>query len=336
LGYDFAMKFTTIRAFQKHVEGAEKSGFATLYLIIAPEGGEGKLSQEILVQALMRKEGIAPLGVTACDAKVVLDEVHNGNMFSPKRILVVNGAESIDKDGETLLLKPLPPGLFVILMSREKGGAFFKKVEKEGIVVELGGEKSWEKERSAQDWIAHRFQQEKKSIDPAAIHLLAKESGGEIALLEEEINKLITYAANKTKVSREDVAAVSISRPAVNVFQLSEALFKRDVPTAISLFRTLLDEETSYFAILKQLRSQVKVDLEIASILRAGGNVQEITTAFPYIKGFILEKHLETVRTWGFDGLKRALVYLDDFEIRAKEGSPDYTLLSDLLILKLT
>jgi DNA polymerase-3 subunit delta len=284
----------------------------------------------------MRKEGIPSLGVATCDAKAVLDEVHNGNMFSAKRILVVNGADAMGKEGEALLVKPLPPGLFVILMSREKGGAFFKKVEKEGIVVELGGEKSWEKERSAQDWIVHRFQQEKKSIDPAAVHLLAKEAGGEIALLEEEINKIITYAANKTKVTRDDVAAVSISRPAINVFQLSEALFKRDVPNAIALFRALLDEDNSYFAILKQLRNQVKVDLEIASILRAGGNVQDITAAFPYIKGFILEKHLETVRTWGFDGLKRALVYLDDFEIRAKDGSPDYTLLSDLLILKLT
>ena len=69
--------------------------------------------------------------------------------------------------------------------------------------------------------------------------------------------------------------------------------------------------------------------------MKMGGGPAEIAKAYPYIKGFILEKHLETVRTWGFEGLKRALVLVDDYEIRAKDGSSDYELLSDLFTLKL-
>lgn len=232
-------------------------------------------------------------------------------------------------------MNPLPPGVFLILTAKEKGAAFFKKVEKVGIIVELGGEKSWEKERSGQDYIVQRFREAGREIDSVAAHFLAKESGGEIALLEQEVEKLLLYTEGKRRASAADAASVSVGRPAITTFQLAEALFKRDIPQAVKFFRALLEEGVAYFAILKQLRGQVRVDLEIASILRLGGNVQEITKSYPYIKGFILEKHLETVRTWGFDGLKRALVTLDDFEIRAKDGSAEITLLADLLIFKL-
>lgn len=332
------MKFTTLRAFQKHIEGAERSGFSRLYLISSSEGGEGRMALDCLVEGIRRKEGVDPLGIrTLLNASVgsLSQEIDTVNFFSPKRILIATGAETLSKQEEALVLKPLPPGLFLILLAEGKSTAFFKKVEKEGIVVELGSEKSWEKERNAQEWIMQRFREEKREIESAAIPLLAKEAGGEMALLEQEIIKLITYTEGKKVITRNDVVAVSISRPALSVFLLSEALFKKQIPTAIKLFRDLLEEGNAYFAILKQLRGQVLIDLEIASILRAGGNVAEITQSYPYIKGFILEKHLETVRTWGFDGLKRALIYLDDFEIRAKEGSANYPLLADLFVIKL-
>lgn len=332
------MKLTSLRAFLKHVEGAEKAGFSQLYLITSPEGGEGRLALEGIVQSIQRKEGIEALGVRSlrgAETSLLDQEINTTNLFSPKRIIVVSGAEDLVKAAEERLLKPLPKGVYVILQGKNGSNAFYKKIEKIGIVGELGAEKSWEKEKNAQEWISLKMAQEKKKIEPLAVQMLAKESGGEIALLEQEIEKLILYTVGKDSVTRQDVMTLCISRPVVTVFHLSEALFKRDVPTTVRVFRALLEEGVSYFAILKQLRGQILTDLEIASVLRSGGNVGDITKSFPYIKGFILEKHLETVRQWGFDGLKRALVTVDDYEIRGKDGTSDYELLSDLLTLKL-
>lgn len=330
------MKFTSLRAFIKHVEGAEKAGFSPLYLILSPEGGEGRMAIEAVVEALARKEKIEAMGIRSlgADSSLLEEEINTLNLFSPKRIVTLGGAGDLPKALEERLLKPLPPGVFVILHGKG-ASAFYKKVEKVGIVAELGAEKSWEKEKNAQEWVIQRFAEEKKKIEPLAAQLLAKDSGGEIALLEQEIEKLMLYTYGKEMVTRQDVTKLCISRPVITVFNLAESLFKRDIPSAVRQFRMLLDEGHAYFAILKQLRSQILTDLEIASILKNGGNVGDVTKAFPYIKGFILEKHLETIRIWGFSGLKRALVMVDDYEIRGKDGTSDYELLGDLFILKL-
>lgn len=333
------MKFSSIRAFIKHLEGSQTTGFASLYLVISPNGSENKLALDRLVDKIAKKEGIGPLGIRSMfepDHQELSQEIHTGSFFATKKIILVGGVENLAKEAEKLLLEETPPGVFVILHGLSGANPLYKKVEKKGIVVELGAEKSWEKEKNGQEWILQRVTEEKKRIDIVAAQLLAKESGGEIALIDQEIEKLVAYTFGRDTISKQDVLAVSISRPSVTVFQLAEALFKRDTNGAIRYFRALLEEGMSYFAILKQLRGQVLTDLEIASILKNGGKQGDITATFPYMKGFILEKHLETVRTWGFEGLKRALVLVDDFELRAKEGSADYELLADLLTLKLS
>lgn len=333
-----SMKFSSIRAFIKHLEGSETTGFASLYLVISPAGSENKLAIDRLVEKITKKEEIAPLGIRSMlepDYKELSQEINTGSFFAAKKILLVGGVENLSKEVEEFLLQPAPPGTFVILHGLSGANPFYKKVEKKGIVVELGAEKSWEKEKNGQEWILQRVAEEKKRIDIAAAELLAKESGGDIALLEHEIEKLVTYTLGRSVISKQDVLAISISRPSLSVFQLAEALFKRDMNGAIHYFHALLEEGVSYFAILKQLRGQILTDLEVASILKNGGKNGDVTATFPYMKGFILEKHLETVRTWGFEGLKRALVLVDDFELRAKEGSADYELLADLFTLKL-
>ena len=333
------MKFSSMRAFIKHLEGSQTTGFASLYLVISPDGSENRVALDRLVEKIGKKEGIGPLGVRSFIEPTyneLSQEINTGSFFSAKKMILVGGVQDLSKEVEELLLKQAPPGTFILLHGLSGANPFFKKVEKGGIVVELGAEKSWEKEKNAQEWVMQRFYEEKKRIDPLAAQLLAKESGGEIGFLEQEIEKLIAYTLGRDTISRQDVLAISISRPAITVFQLAESLFKRDTAGAIRYFRALLDDGTSYFAILKQLRGQILTDLEIASILKTGGKNADVTTTFPYMKGFILEKHLETVRTWGFEGLKRALVLVDDFELRAKEGSADYELLADLLTLKLS
>jgi DNA polymerase-3 subunit delta len=132
------------------------------------------------------------------------------------------------------------------------------------------------------------------------------------------------------------VKAVAIKNRAESTFSLSDALFKRDVPEAIRLFRSLLESGNSFFALVKQLRTQVQNQLSIACILKNGGGPQEVAAHFPYMKGFILDKNIETARAFGFDRFKRALLLIDDFELDAKNGTTDYELLADLLTLKIT
>ena len=276
----------------KHVEGAESAGFASLYLVISPEGAENRVALDRLVAKLARREGIEPLGIRTLNrvtARELDQEINTGTLFSQKKIVILGEAHDLEKGVEELILRGTPANTFIILLGLSGANPFYKKLEKQGIVVELGAEKSWEKEKNAHEWVLQRFNEEKKRIEPAAAQLLAKECGGEVGLLEQEIEKLIVYTYGREKVSTQDVLAVAVSRPSITVFQLAESLFKRDTAGAVRHFHALLDEGISFFAILKQLRGQILTDLEVASILRMGGNGQHVTETFPYMKGFILK-----------------------------------------------
>jgi DNA polymerase-3 subunit delta len=331
------MKLSSMRAFLKHLEGGETAGFCPLYLILSPGGGENRVALERLVKRISERERIPPLGITTFETPSVgrLDEeLATLSFFSPKRVIIVRGAGELSLEVQERVLKG-EKGCYLILSGLSGTSSFYKKVEKVGMVVELGAQKSWEKEKSGEEWVLQRALEERKSIEPAAAKLLAKDCKGDISLIDQEFEKLINYTYGRQKITREDVVAISIHEPAVTVFQLLEALFKKDVLSAVGQFRALFDEGISYFAILKQLRGQILIDLEIASIVKTGGHPSEITASYPYIKGFILEKRLAAALSYGFEGLKRALLLIDDFELRAKQGSVDDELLADLFTVRM-
>ena len=130
------MKFNSMRAFQKHLEGAEKAGFAPLYLIVSAEGGQNRVAIDRLVEAIRRREGIDPMGVSSLDGpdrRTLDQEINTLSFFSAKRLVVIGGAESLDKGAEEILLRKMPPGLFVILHGKLSASPFFKKIEKRGL-----------------------------------------------------------------------------------------------------------------------------------------------------------------------------------------------------------
>lgn len=326
------MKLTSIKAFEKHIEGAEKTRFSSLYLIVSEEGRENRTAIDMLTERISKKEKIGALGIKRVSEGELAQEIDTPSFFSDKQILI-GEVDRLNAEDEAAALKGSDL-VFIILSGASSAKAFYRKVEKEGVVLDLAAEKSWQKEKGAEEWVHLYLAKANKKIERDAAIRLVKETRGDTELLKQELEKLLLYIDAKNLITLREVLLVVSRGAESNTYELGDALFKKERALAIKQMRNLLDQGVAYFAILKSIRSQIETDLKAASILRNGGSKEAITALIPFLKGYILDKHLENIRLMGFERLKKALIHVDDYELKGKDGSPDYELLSDLFVAR--
>ena len=126
------------------------------------------------------------------------------------------------------------------------------------------------------------------------------------------------------------------SNPSETIWQLGEALFRRDPGAALRISKGLLSEGSPFLGLLRQIRSQFQTEYQISCILADGGTSSDVAQNYPYMKGVILEKHLHTARSYGKEKFKKALLAIDETELSAKSSGADEDLLNERLIYQLT
>lgn len=340
------MKFTQLRAFEKHIAGAAPNHLSSLYLVLGKESFQRKIAVDKLLEAL--KDAAPPGGFAVeffeaerLDSKELMQELNALALFAAKRAIVLDEAEKLDKESmaalESYFEKPNRAICLVLSASSlHHGTNFYKKAEKIGIVLEFAEEKSWEKERSIPEWIAATVAAEGKSIDANCCRQLVKLLGTQQELIHSELQKLFCYVGARSQITLADISAIVSAVPVETCFQLGEAIFRRDGAAALRICKGLLLDETPFFVLLRQLRSQFQTGYQISAILAEGGGSNEITHQFPYMKGAILERHVGLAQGYGKHNYKAGLLKIDETELQAKNSGLETHLLAELLIVKLT
>jgi DNA polymerase-3 subunit delta len=95
-------------------------------------------------------------------------------------------------------------------------------------------------------------------------------------------------------------------------------------------------EGQPFLPLLRQIRNQFLTEYQVCALLEQGQTSAEIFQEFPYMKGQILEKHIQNARDYGMGAFRKGLLAIDAAEIQAKNSGVDEQLLAELLIVKLT
>lgn len=340
------MKFNNFKAFEKHLEGSAPLHYSPLYLIISKDPFMGKTAVETTVKALVGTANHSKLGVKNFNEgrqsiEAILEELNTFTLFSEKRVICVNLAEKAStawlKGFQDYFSNPTPKTYLIISSpSINHATNFYKQGEKIGIVLELAEEKVWEKEKNLAAWVANKVAARGKSIDSQSCQHLVKQIGIDFAILQNELEKLFCYIGDRQQITLSDIGAVCTSVNIENAWQLGEAVFRRDAAAALTISKALINEGTAFLALLRQLRHQVQTDYTVCSILANKGTKDDITQKFPYMKGFVLDRHVRSAQEYGMPRFKNAMLQIDAMEVMAKNGSLDQDLLTELLIIKLT
>lgn len=339
------VKYTNIRAFEKHLADASPKHFSDLYLILGKDSFQRKQIVDRLVAALSVEQQSRDLNVQYFDApdtaiEVLLEELLSFTFFSKKRIVVV---QNLDKAPKTFLEKleayfAQPNASVWLVLSSTALNAntkLFKRIEKAGIILDIPEEKPWEKEKSAQDWLLSKAAAAGKRFEPQACHFLIKQIGTDPAVLHQELEKLLCYIGERKEITGQDVSAICVTTNIENIWQLGESIFKRDASAALRISKALMEDGVAFLALLRQLRTQFETEYQVGCILAQGGNAMDVSQQFPYMKGAILDRHMHMAKSFGLDKFKAGLLKIDETELKVKNSGADPETLNEMMIVQL-
>lgn len=340
------MKFTNFRAFEKHLEGAAPNHFSHLYMILSKDAYELKTACDRLTSALISKESSPELCLAIFDGErhpieTILAELQSITFFVKKRVIVVHNSDKFDKSAaaklESFFHTPAPSVYLVITApTLNRATNFYKNGEKAGVVLDVPEEKPWEKEKTLQEWIRAEAASQGKKIDQRTCQWLLKQLGTDQMLLHNELEKLYCYIGEREEITMNDIGAICTTVSIENAWQLGESIFRKDASAALRISKALLAEGTNLIALLRQIRSQFQTEYQVCSLLSTGGTAQDVAQQFPYMKGQILERHLQMAQNYGMHLFKKGMLKIDEAELSAKNSMIDPELIAERLIVALT
>ena len=225
-----------------------------LYLIHGTDGFRVRLRAHDLAGALVHdrapaadlatvpRDGIAEASlaltrVSARDAspdELLLASASEGlfAMVEERRVLLIDDAEAIDPAS----LAAIPTDAAVVLRANASAGALAKVVRDLGGAVEALDALD---AQALEEWTRRRARSRGLELDAASVSALATAVGSDLERLDQELDKLAAYALGGAITAR-DIRLLVAGAVEEDVFDLTRAVVRRDVKTAIDALERLL------------------------------------------------------------------------------------------------
>jgi DNA polymerase III delta subunit len=239
----------------------------------------------------------ALLGITRHDARIdspgaiMLSGQAQGlfDAVDETRVVIVDHAEAL-KDLD--LIASFPPGAALVLVAVERLAAGRSRRGQRPKApnapaanlleaVEAAGGSVERIERLApvgvSDWIAARARLHGVKLDRDAVAALASAVGSDTERIEQEVKKLGAYVGNAT-VTAADVRTLVSGAIEADVFELTQAVVRKDARTAVATLERLLADGNAVQQILALLLWQFRV-LLFASAMRSNADAERMAKA---------------------------------------------------------
>lgn len=211
----------------------------------------------------------------------VIEEITTLSFLSPKKIVVLkqaplftSGEKGVDigfsaADIDHLadvIEKGLPENHFFIITTStsDKRKKIYKTIEKKGCCIDCTVAQGLRKaDQDEQNKILlgvanQILAKSGKTIDRQGFALLVGQTGFNLDILQQNLDKLIAYTGTRTTIGPADVKAVVQREKKDPIFNLTNALMDKDVTKSIFYFNSLINEGYHPLQILKSFENQVR------------------------------------------------------------------------------
>jgi DNA polymerase-3 subunit delta len=264
-----------------------------------------------------------------CDAVPFLAE---------KRLVIVNGLltraakqESLLQDLITYLLALPQTTRLVFVEEKALSGHHpilkLAQEDKKGYVKQF----DLPSDKMLPRWIKERVQRHGGDIEPQAAVQLATVVGANLRVLDQEITKLVTYVNAERAITKSDVDEVVPYAQAAIIFDLVDALGRRDGSIAAQTLHRLLDMGEHPLSLFAMIVRQFRLLIQVKELKIDGANPQEIAKTLS-IHPFPARKLHTQASYFTSEQLKAVYHHLLDVDLSIKKGKIDAEVALDLLV----
>ena len=183
------------------------------------------------------------------------------------------------------------------------------------------------------DWVARRARAQGRRITPESVRMLVESLGDDLRMLASEIDKLGTYVGEGGEIGVDDVRALTPVARQSKVFDLTDALARRDTSAALALLHELLANGESPLGIVALTAFQTRSLMQVKLLSDRGMPAHQIASAAG-IAPFVVEKSLRLARRFTFAQLEAAHRTLLEIDTSLKRSRMTPELALDLLVLE--
>lgn len=204
-------------------------------------------------------------------------------------------------------------------------------------IVRLGGEileSPKLQPEAVQAWILRRVVAKGGRVSPDAAAVLADTLRDDLGRIDQEIDKLITYAG-EAEVTPADVRLLVTEAREENVFRLVDAIGMRDRRQALSVLHQLLRDGTPVQVMLAMVARQLRLLLQIREVQGRTSNQSAIAGELG-LRPWQVRNLATQARRFGAGDLERAYHLLLGADQSIKTGRLEPEVAVDLLVADLT
>lgn len=278
----------------------------------------------------------------------LMDACNAMPFLAPKRLIIVENYFNSKPDGKEVdkllaYLENIPDSarlFFIESKPLKSNSKVIKLAGKEGVP---GVVRKFEPLAGGrlEQWIVQRANAKGGQMSPAAARMLATNAGNDLALLDNEIEKLVLYrlaggeGASAAEISAQDVQLLSPHIAEVNIFDLVDALGNRNGAQAASLLQQKLNEGAEPFLIFSMFVRQFRMMIQVKELDERNMQPPEIAKETKF-HSFVVGKVLNQARRFSMKQLEQIYAHLLDIDVRVKTGKGDLVTALNMLVFSLT
>ena len=202
-----------------------------------------------------------------------------------------------------------------------------------------GYEKSFFRPRGGEveRWIQGRVEEKNGHISRQAAHMLAANVGNDLNILDNDLEKLVTYKGvdDAATIESADVAKLSPYVAEASIFDLVDALGNRNGKRASLLLQQKLNEGTDPFYLFSMFVRQFRLLIQVKELADAGFRPHVISSEIKH-HSYVVGKLYQQARGFSLQELEQIYRHLLEIDIATKTGQADMLTSLELLVANLT
>jgi DNA polymerase III subunit delta len=331
-------KFPSYDIFLEMTKGKK---FAPIYLFVGEEDFLAEECVNCIIHELLTADTKAfNLDIvygSKADARDVIAHAASFPMMSDRRVVVVKefdkllSSDTAKEIVSSYIMRPLDSTCLVLLAERPDFRTKpFVDLKKSGLVFAFNS--LYDNQIPA--WISERCKKMGKDVDLEACRLLQAYVGNSLRAIQNELDKLFIYLGERKRVTPEDVADVVGVTRGFTVFDLQNAVGKKNLEEALRIVNRMIESgETSQLTIV-MLTRYFNILWKLKNLLDHGSSEAEALAA-TRISPYYFKDYIAAMKRYSPDQIENAFHVLLEADVQLKSTSPNPYHLMEMLVYSL-